>query len=166
VSNKLIARLPCGSVLGAVMLLASCAVYAPIGDDEVSAPAAPVAASSVRALPIVAVAAAQLTDYWHLRDEPAVRAVVSSGNSLQLGCVALNFGIDADGRTFDIQVRKSWPQGRFADHALGLIKGWQYVAVDSNPIHQPVRSHQMLTLQAVGNDVRLVNAEQVAKFCR
>ncbi|NQD38884.1 TonB family protein [Permianibacter sp. IMCC34836] len=143
----------------AVLLLAGCAADMPTENS-------PVAGTPARVLPIISIAPDQLADYWQLEDEPEVRAPVTGGRNLQFGCVQVNFGIDADGRPFDIQIRKSYPQGRFADHAVALIKDWQFEAVAGNPMHQPVRTGRLLTLQAMDSDVRLVGAEHVAKFCR
>lgn len=145
------------------MLLASCASEPLTEMPTAEVPGSP---ALIRALPMIAVAAVQLPDYWLLVDAPVVERPATGGRNLQFGCVALNFGIDADGRTFDIQVRKSYPQGRFAEHAVSLIKAWQFEPVAGNPMHQPVRTDKLLTLQAVDGDVRLVDAEHVAKFCR
>lgn len=146
------------------LMVASCASETTLTEM----PAADVTGSPtlIRALPMIAVAAAQLPDYWQLVDAPAIERPATGGRNLQFGCVALNFGIDADGRSFDIQVRKSYPQGRFAEHAVSLVKAWQFEPVAGNPMHQPVRTDKLLTLQAVDGDVRLVDAEHVAKFCR
>lgn len=143
----------------AAMTLAGCATE--MATDNDSAAAVP-----MRVLPIISIAPTQLADYWQLADEPVLQAPVTGGGSLQFGCVLANFGIDAEGRTFDIQIRKSYPQGRFADHVVALVKDWQFEAVDGNPMHQPVRTSRLLTLQATDGDVRLVDAEHVAKFCR
>ncbi len=119
-----------------------------------------------RSLPIVAVAATQLPDYWQLVDELVLQTPVTSGRNLQFGCVAVHFGIDAEGRTFDPQVRKSYPQGRFAEQALEWVRGWQFEPVAANPIRQPVRTERVLTIQSVDGSIRLVEAEHVSKFCR
>jgi TonB family protein len=149
-------------IVVSVLALSNCANdgVAPSGVESTTGPAL------VRALPMIAVAATQLPDYWQLTEALELQAPASSGRNLQFGCVAVNFGIDAEGRTFDIQVRKSYPQGRFADTVLTMVRDWHYEPTESNPIRQPVRTSQLLTLQAVEGDVRLVAAEHVAKFCR
>lgn len=120
----------------------------------------------MRSLPIVAVAATQLPDYWQPVDELVLQTPVTSGRNLQYGCVAVHFGIDAEGRTFDPQVRKSYPQGRFAEQVLEWVRGWQFEPVAANPIRQPVRTERVLTIQSVDGTIRLVEAEHVSKFCR
>lgn len=139
----------------------------------VSAPSSPEPVGSevggpvlLRSLPMIAVAPGQLLDYWQWQEPLSVQAPASSGRNLQYGCVAVHFAIDAEGQSFDVQVRKSYPQGRFVEPVLAWVKDWQFVPTESNPVRQPVRTDYLLTVQSVDGELRLVEADHVARFCR
>lgn len=137
----------------------------------VSAPSSPEPAAGsgpvlLRSLPMIAVAPGQLRDYWQWQEPLSVQAPINTGRNLQYGCVAVHFAIDAEGQSFDAQVRKSYPQGRFVEPVLAWVKAWQFVPTESNPVRQPVRTDYLLTVQSVDGELRLVDAEHVAKFCR
>lgn len=147
-----------------VLWLAGCAtdtaITSPDGDTATNGPAL------LRSLPMIAVASSQLLDYWRWQEPLPLQLAVNSGRNLQFGCVAVHFGIDAEGRSFDVQVRKSYPQGRFVEPVMEWVRDWQFEPTESNPVRQPVRTDYLLTVQSVDGELRLVEAEHVAKFCR
>lgn len=121
---------------------------------------------ALRSLPIVAVAATQLPDYWQWLEAPVAEKPIRRSRDQQLGCVALHFGIDSQGHLFDLQARRSWPQGEFVEQALAMAATWQFEPVPGNPIRQPVRTTWVLTLQSMAGELRVVDAEHVAQRCR
>lgn len=161
-ATRLGARL--AATLGVVGLaVTGCVTPPPAPEPTDAANGGPVL---LRSLPMIAVAPAQLRDYWQWQEPLSVQAPASSGRNLQYGCVAVHFAIDAEGQSFDVQVRKSYPQGRFVEPVLAWVKAWQFVPTESNPVRQPVRTDYLLTVQSVDGELRLVDAEHVAKFCR
>ncbi len=147
-----------GAVTWLTALLCGCA--------GLSSTTEPPRASTAKVLPVIAVAASQLPDYWLLQDDNEAAPPATAGRSLQLGCVAVNFGIDVEGRSFGGQIRKSWPQGRFVEYALAEVPRWQFEPAAGNPVRQPVRTERVLVLQSVDGDVRPVQAEHIARYCQ
>jgi hypothetical protein len=131
-----------------------------------SAPDPAPRASTAKVLPVIALAPAQLPDYWLLQDEDTPESPATAGRSLQLGCVAINFGIDVEGRSFGGQIRKSWPQGKFVEYALAEVPTWQFEPAPGNPLRQPVRTERVLVLQSVDGKVMPVLAEHIARYCQ
>lgn len=118
------------------------------------------------ALPIVTVDATQVAQYWLIDDEPGRTEGKLSGRAVSYGCVAVDFGIDADGQVFDVRVSKSWPQGTFVEFVQQAMRAHEFEPAETNPARQPVRTQWILAAADVDGKKSLHIADQLLHYCR
>ena len=154
------------SMVFGLAILSGCASDAPMsGDSDLSEQAqTPVVARPVR--PIVSIDAAQLSQYWQVDDSPSTTEGNLSGRSVNYGCVALDFGIDAEGKVFDARVKKSWPQGVFVEFANAVITEFDFDAAETNAAMQPVRTIWVLSFADVDGKKSLHKSTHIERYCQ
>ena len=142
------------------VLLAACGSSAPESESVTEA------ATPRPSLPVVSVDAEQLSQYWWIDDEPSKTEGRLSGRSVSYGCVSVDFGIDADGKVFDVRTRKSWPQAQFVEFVESAMQEYEFEAAETNAAHQPVRTQWLLAVADVDGKRSLHIAEHLLHYCR
>ena len=154
------------SMIFFLAVLSGCASDAPInGDSGLSEDSeAPVVTRPTR--PIVSIDATQLSQYWQIDDSPSMTEGNLSGRAVNYGCVALDFGIDAEGKVFDARVKKSWPQGAFVEFAKVTLSEYDFDAAETNAALQPVRTIWVLTFADVDGKKSLHKSTHIERYCQ
>lgn len=143
-------------------LLVSCASEPTL--EETSTPVSP--ARVLPAQPVVSLSLEQLADYWLIGDSLSASDKPRYKKTIDYGCVRVGFGIDSEGRMFDVRVLKSNPQARYSDQAIKRINELEPEATEMNSVKQPVRSEIILTFANADGALSLVEYDAITKLCK
>lgn len=154
------------SIISGLVILSGCASDAPISGDAGMGEQSEAPVVSKPARPIVSIEASQLGEYWQIDDSPSTTEGNLSGRAVSYGCVALDFGIDAEGKVFDVRVKKSWPQGTFVEFANTVLSEFDFEAAETNAARQPVRTMWLLTFADVDGKKSLHKAAHLERLCQ